>query len=53
MRRLALERTAAPTPRLHSNIAEAYRRKVPKLHSAPNGGPGEGALFATLFEAIV
>jgi site-specific DNA recombinase len=29
-----LETTAAPAPRLHPNIAEAYRRKVEELHAA-------------------
>jgi len=37
-RRLELERelesTAAPAPRLHPSIAEAYRRKVEELHAA-------------------
>ena len=58
-RRLELEReletTAAPAPRLHPNIAEAYRRKVEELHAAlmaDDAGPAR-ELIRGLVEAIV
>jgi site-specific DNA recombinase len=58
-RRLELEReletTAAPAPRLHPNIAEAYRRKVEELHAAlkaDDAGPAR-ELISNLVEAIV
>ena len=58
-RRLELEReletTAAPAPRLHPNIAEAYRRKVEELHGAlkaDDAGPAR-ELIRGLVEAIV
>ncbi len=58
-RRLELEReletSAAPAPRLHPNIAEAYRRKVEELHGplrADDAGPAR-ELVRGPFEAIV
>jgi site-specific DNA recombinase len=58
-RRLELEReletTAAPAPRLHPNIAEAYRRKVEELHAAlkaDDAGPAR-ELVRGLIDAIV
>ena len=57
-RRLELEReletTGTPAPRLHPNIAEAYRRKVAELHAAlktDDGGPAR-ELIRGLVEAI-
>jgi site-specific DNA recombinase len=58
-RRLALEQesetTGAPAPRLHPNIAEAYRRKVEELHAALRSDDAGTAreLIRGLVEAIV
>jgi site-specific DNA recombinase len=58
-RRLELEReletTAAPAPRLHPNIAEAYRRKVEELHAALRADDAGRAreLIRGLVETIV
>ena len=58
-RRLELERelesTAAPAPRLHPSIAEAYRRKVEELHAAlwtDDAGPVH-ELIRSLIDAII
>ena len=50
-----LETTTAPAPRLHPNIAEAYRRKVEELHAALIGDDAAPAreLIRGLIEAIV
>jgi site-specific DNA recombinase len=59
LRRLALEHesetTSAPAPRLHPNIAEAYRRKVEELHAALRSDDAGTAreLIRGLVEAIV
>ena len=50
-----LETTDAPAPRLHPNIAEAYRRKVEELHAAlktDDAGPVR-ELIRGLVDAIV
>jgi site-specific DNA recombinase len=50
-----LETTAAPAPRLHPNIAEAYRRKVEELHAALKADDAAPAreLIRGLIDAIV
>jgi site-specific DNA recombinase len=59
LRRLALEHesetTGAPAPRLHPNIAEAYRRKVEELHATLRSDDAGTAreLIRGLVEAIV
>jgi hypothetical protein len=50
-----LQTTVAPAPRLHPNIAEAYRRKVAELHAAleaDDAGPAR-ELIRGLVESIV